>query len=210
MKKPTPIRVLIADDHPVVREGLKALIDRRPDMKVVAEAANGQETVEQVFTHHPDVTLMDLRMPQMDGVEAISAIRERDPAARIIILTTFDGEEDVYRGLRAGAKAYLLKDAPREELLECIHAVHAGKTWIPPDVAAKLATRVSASDLTPRELEVLQMIVAGKSNKEIGVILHISEGTVKVHVNHILQKMGVGGRTEASIEALKRGLVRLD
>jgi two-component system NarL family response regulator len=210
MKKFEPIRILIADDHPVVRDGLEALIARRPDMKVVGEATNGREAVDQFHRHHPDVTLMDLRMPQMDGVEAISAIRKQDPDARIVILTTFDGDEDVYRGLRAGAKAYLLKDAPREELLECIHAVHAGKTWIPPAVATKLAARVSSSDLTERELEVLRLMVAGKSNKEIGVILHISEGTVKVHVNHILEKMGVGGRTEASVEALRRGLMHLE
>ena len=210
MKDLQLIRVLIVDDHPVVREGLGALIQRRSDMEVVGEAKDGEEAVEQYFLHHPDITLMDLRLPGKDGVEAISIIREREPSARIIVLTTYEGAEDVYRALRAGAKAYLLKDAPREELLECIRAVHEGKTWIPPAVAAKLAERVSSSGLTAREQEVLQMMVAGKSNKEIGVLLHISEGTVKTHVNHILEKMSVGGRTEASIEALKRGLVRLD
>lgn len=179
-------------------------------MAVVAQASNGQEAVAQFRRHHPDVVLMDLRMPLMDGVEAITAIRQEDPAARIIILTTFDGDEDIYRGLRSGAKAYLLKDAPLDELLQSIRAVHEGKTWIPPTVAAKLAARVSATDLTAREVEVLRLVVDGKSNKEIGTALFVSEGTVKVHINHILDKLGVSGRTEAINVALKRGLVHLE
>lgn len=204
------IRVLIADDHPVVREGLAALINRRPDMEVVAEASNGREALEQFLQQLPDVALIDLRMPGMDGVEAIQAIRKQVPMAHIIVLTTYDGDEDIYQGLRAGAKAYLLKDVSREELLECIRAVHEGATRIPPPVAAKLATRVSAPDFTEREIEVLRLMVTGKSNKEIGAALNVTEGTVKVHVNHILTKLGVSGRTEATTLALKRGIIHLD
>jgi two-component system NarL family response regulator len=207
VKEPELIRILIADDHPVVREGLSALISRQPDMTVVGEASEGREAVEQFLRHRPDVALIDLRMPQMDGVEVILAIRERAPNARLVVLTTFDGDEGIYRALQAGAKAYLLKDTSSEKLLECIHAVHAGKSYLPPDVATKLARRVGSPDLSPRELEVLRLIVDGKSNKEIGDILHVAEGTVKVHVNHILNKLGVDGRTAASITALERGIV---
>jgi two-component system NarL family response regulator len=210
MNAPKAIRVLIADDHPIVREGLAALINRAPDMKVIAEVGNGREALEQFLCCRPDITLVDLRMPEMDGVDAILAIREQAPEARVIVLTTYDGEEDIYRGLRAGAKAYLLKDARREELMECIRAVHAGRMWIPPSVAAKLASRVGDCDLTSRELEVLRLVVVGKSNKEIGVSLRISEGTVKIHVNHIFEKLKVSGRTEATTVALKRGIVRLN
>ena len=210
MKDSNPIRVLIADDHPVVREGLVALISRRPDMQLVGEASNGREAVEQFFVHHPDVTLLDQRMPDMDGVAALKAIRERCPDARIILLTTYDGSEDIYRGMRAGAKAYLLKDVSREELLECIRSVHEGKTEISPAVATRLANRVARKDLTSREMEVLRLMATGKSNKEIGAALNVSEGTVKVHVNHILQKLGVESRTEAATVALKRGIVGLE
>ncbi len=210
MKTSKPIRVLIADDHPVVREGLAALIRRRPDMKLVGEASNGREAVEQFFLHHPDVALLDQRMPEMDGVTALETIRQRFADARIILLTSFDGSEDIYRGVRAGAKAYLLKEAPREELLECIRAVHEGKTKIPAEVAVRLANRVARKDLTVRETEVLRLVAIGKSNKEIGSLLNVSEGTVKVHVNHILQKLNVAGRTEAATIALKRGIVRLE
>lgn len=204
------IQILISDDHPVVREGLAALINRRPDMRVVAEAGNGREAVDAFLRLRPDVALMDLRMPQMDGVQAISAIREAAPDARIIVLTTYDSDEDIYRALRAGAKAYLLKDARREELLDCIRTVYEGRSWIPAAVATKLASRVGASELTPRELEVLRLMVAGKSNKEIGAILFVAEGTVKVHVSHIMEKLGTTGRTEAVSVALKRGLIHLD
>ena len=201
---------MIADDHPIVREGLAALLNHANDMEVVAEASNGREALKQFQRCHPDVVLVDLRMPEMDGVDAILAIREQASDARVIVLTTYDGDEDIYRGLRAGAKGYLLKDAPREELMECVRAVHAGRMWIPPDVAAKLATRMGDEDLTPRELEVLRLMVQGKSNKEIGNSLGVSEGTVKIHVNHILEKLKVSGRTEATSAALKRGIVRLN
>ncbi|HEX6605668.1 MAG TPA: response regulator transcription factor [Chloroflexia bacterium] len=211
MSKEGAIRVLIADDHPVVREGVAAMIERRPDMTVVGEAATGREAVAAYRAAQPDVVLMDLRMPDMTGVEAIGAIRGEFPGARIIVLTTYDGDEDIYRGLQAGARAYLLKDAPRDDLLDAIRAVHAGQSRIPPAVAARLAERVLAGpELTARELEVLQGIVAGRSNKEIGAALGISEGTVKAHVNSILGKLGVADRTQAVTTALQRGIVHLD
>lgn len=205
-----PIRILIADDHPIVRAGLAALIARRDDMTVVGEGENGQEAVELYRRHRPDVALIDLRMPQMDGIEAIRAIRAEYPDARCILLTTFDGDEDIYRGLQAGALAYLLKDVPREQLIEAIRAVAAGQTRIPADVASKLALRIRHPDLTPRELEVLQQMAAGHSNLEIGVALYIAEGTVKAHVNSILNKLAVNDRTQAVTTAIKRGIVHLD
>jgi len=209
MKKTDRVSILIADDHPVVREGLVALINRRPDMVVVAEASNGREAVEQFLRHRPDVALLDLRMPEMDGVEAIAAIRQKIPTARLIVLTTFDEDEDIYRGLRAGAKAYLLKDAPRDDLLQCIRGVHGGQTIIPPAIAAKLADRLTTSGLTRREIQVLQLVANGKGNKEIAVALSIREGTVKTHVSSILAKLEAADRTQAVTIALKRGILRL-
>jgi two-component system NarL family response regulator len=205
-----PIRILIADDHAVVREGLAAMIARRADMQVAAEAEDGRRAVELARQLKPDVILLDLRMPEMGGVEAITHIRAERPEARIIVLTTYDGDEDIYRALQAGAKAYLLKDMPRDELLDAIRVVHAGHKRIPSEVAAKLAERLTAKALTPRELEVLKLIVAGRSNKEIGAGLGIAEGTVKIHVNNLLGKLGVADRTQAVTEALKRGIVHLD
>lgn len=177
---------------------------------MVAEAGTGTEAVDLFAKHLPDVSLVDLRMPQMDGVDAITAMREKDANARIIILTTFEGDEDVYRGLRAGARAYLLKDTGLEELIECIRIVHEGKNYIPPSIGAKLADRMKGPELSTRELEVLRLMAGGKSNKEIGAALFVSEGTVKGHVNHILAKLGANGRTEATRIAIKRGLVRTD
>jgi two-component system NarL family response regulator len=209
MNDTAPIRILVADDHPVVREGLVSLIERRPDMKVAAQSRNGQETLEMYRLHRPDITLMDVRMPQMDGLETTLAIRTEFPQARIILLSTFDAVEDVYHGLQIGAKAYLLKDTLPEELLQVIQSVHDGQTCVPPELAAKLAERLSHPELTPREQEVLRLMVAGKSNQEIGKTLFIAEGTVKVHVANILGKMHVSDRTQAVTEALKRGIVRL-
>lgn len=208
-KKKTSIRILIADDHTVVREGLVSLVKRKPDMVVVAEASNGREAVDLWKQHQPDIALLDLRMPELDGVGAIKEIREHNPDAHIVVLTTFDGDEDIYRAIKAGAKGYLLKDSAREALMECIRRVHAGETCIPPTLAAKLAERVSGEALSAREIEVLQRIAAGKSNKEIGAELFISEGTVKTHVKSIFSKLDVVSRTEAVATATRRGLIQL-
>jgi DNA-binding NarL/FixJ family response regulator len=201
--------VLVADNHPVVREGLVALINRQPDMRVIAEAGNGRQAVEAFFAQRPDIALLDLRMPMLDGIDAVISICEKDPAARIAIVTSYQDEEDVYRALRAGAQGYILKDAPVDQLVECIHAVGEGRTWIPPQVGATLAKRIADRELTRRETEVLHAVAAGKSNKEIGSALDISEATVKVHMTHILEKLKVSGRTEAINVAVRRGLVRL-
>lgn len=210
MSDKTTIRVLLVDDHPVVREGMAALLNRRADMDVVAEAENGRLAIELYTQHQPDVVLMDLRMPEMGGVEAIVQIRATDPNANIIVLTTYDGDEDIFRGLQAGAKAYLLKDTPRQMLLETIRAVSKGEKRIPPEIGAKLAGRLMGPSLTDRELDVLQLIVAGQSNREIGLALSITEGTVKAHVNSLLGKLNVHDRTQAVTEALRRGIVHLE
>src|ERR1017187_3179402 len=204
------IQILVADDHAIVREGVCALISRVPDMKVIAEAANGREAVDQAVRLKPDVALIDMRMPELDGIQAVAAIREAVPEVRTIILTTFSGDDDIYRALRSGAKAYFLKDAPREELLSCIRAVAEGNTWISPLAAAHLAARMNQDNLTERELHVIRRVASGKSNKEIAVELDISEGTIKVHVSHILRKLGVTGRTEAIAVAVKRGIVHIE
>jgi DNA-binding NarL/FixJ family response regulator len=203
------IRILIADDHSVVREGLVSLVKRKSDMVVVAEASNGREAVELWKEHRPDVTLLDLRMPELDGVGAIEEIRELDENAQIVVLTTYDGDEDIYRAIKAGAKAYLLKDTARDALVETVRRVHAGETYLPPQLAAKLAERVSGQALSPREIEVLQRMAVGKSNKEIGTELFISEGTVKTHIKSIFSKLDVVSRTEAVATATRRGLIQL-
>ena len=203
------IRILIADDHTVVREGLVSLVKRKSDMVIVAEARNGREAVDLWKEHRPDVALLDLRMPEMDGVSAIKEIRELDPNAHIVVLTTYDGDEDIYRAIKAGAKAYLLKDTARDALVDCVRKVHAGETYLPAPLAAKLAERVSGAALSAREVEVLQRMAAGKSNKEIGAELFISEGTVKTHVKSIFTKLDVVSRTEALATATRRGLIQL-
>lgn len=207
MNSPEPIRILVVDDHHVVRRGLVALINTEADMRVVAEGANGQQAVELFGEHKPDVTLMDLRLPVLSGVEAIKAIRQESPQARIIVLTTFDGDEDIYRALQAGAQSYLLKDMFLEELTDAIRKVHAGRRTIPPAVAARLAERVGGPQLTERELDVLRLIVKGRSNREIAADLFISEATVKTHINSLLSKLGVSDRTQAATTALQRGIV---
>ena len=204
-----PIRILIVEDHHVVRQGLAALLKTVPDMTVVAQAADGAEGVRLFREHKPDVTIMDLRLPVLSGVDAITQIRSEFPTARIIVLTTFDGDEDIYRALQAGARGYLLKDMFGEELMEAIRVVHSGRTRIPPAIAERLAERMGGPNLTNRELEVLQAIVAGKSNKEIAFGLGISEATVKTHINNILSKLGVTDRTQATTAALQRGIVHL-
>jgi len=203
------IRVLVADDHPVVAQGLVALLECEADITVVGQADDGCQALELFRQHQPDITLMDLRMPQMDGVTAITAICNEFDDARIIVLTTYDSDEDIYRGLRAGAKGYLLKDAEPDELLVAIRTVHTGKKYIPPDIGAKLAQRMSNPQLSDRELEVLRLMIAGKSTQEISNALSIAESTVKFHVNNILSKLGVSDRTQAIVAALKRGIVSI-
>lgn len=203
------IRIAVIDDQAVVRQGFVSLINTVGDMEVIAEGTNGQQAVDLYREHKPDVMLIDLRMPVLSGVEAIAAIRREFPGARLIVLTTYDGDEDIYRSLQAGAQGYLLKDVFFEDLEDAIRKVHAGSRRIPAEVAERLAGRMSGSELTGRELEVLHQIVAGKSNKEIGTHLNISEATVKSHINNILSKLGVSDRTQAATTALQRGIVHL-
>ena len=203
------IRIMVIDDQAVVRQGFVALVNTVADMVVVAEGTDGQQAVDLYRLHRPDVTLMDLRMPKMGGVEAIVAIRKEFRDARLIVLTTYDGDEDIYRSLQAGAQGYLLKDVFFEELEDAIRKVHTGLRWIPAQVAERLAERIGSSDLTAREIEVLEQIVAGNSNKAIAARLNISEATVKSHINSILNKLGVNDRTQAATTALQRGLVHL-
>lgn len=208
-KEAGKIRVLIADDHVTVLAGLVAIIGLQPDMAVVAEAENGRQAVDLWREFRPDVTLLDLRMPELDGVGAINAIRAADSNARIIILTTYDSDEDIHRAIKAGAKGYLLKDARREALLDCIRNVHRGDTCIPPALLAKLATSMSSESLTGRELNVLELLASGLSNKEIGARLFITETTVKSHLRAIFTKLNVLSRTEAVTTANRRGLIKL-
>jgi DNA-binding NarL/FixJ family response regulator len=204
-----PIRVMIVDDHPVVRFGLAALLRTQTEMSVVAEARSGREAIQFFGEHLPDITLMDLRMPEMSGVEAIQAIRKDRPESRFIVLTTYDGDEDIHRALTAGARAYLLKGMSHTELLEAIRNVHGGLRWLPGPVLQTLAGRPPNCKLSARELQVVGLIVKGMSNREIATTLGITEGTVKWHVNIILERFGVHDRTQAAIAAVRRGIVEL-
>lgn len=203
-----PIRVLIADDHVTVREGLAAIIGRQEDMAVVGEASDGEAAVALWLQHQPDVMLMDLRMPVLDGASALERIRTRNPAARVLVLTTFDTDNDISRAIKAGARGYLLKDAPRDELLSYIRRIHAGEVCIPPAVVAKLAAGMTTEALTPREQAVLNLLAAGKSNKQIAGALDIGETTVKSHLRGIFAKLNVLSRTEAIATGIRRGLTQ--
>ncbi|WP_036476776.1 response regulator transcription factor [Myxosarcina sp. GI1] len=205
----TPIRVLIADDHSIVRQGLVTIINRDPQMSAIAQAEDGKQAVSLFREHQPNVTLMDLRMPQMGGVEAITAIRAEFKQARIIILTTYNTDEDIYCGLQAGAQGYLLKSAKPTELLNAIRIIYSGQKYVPPEVGAKLVQRMSNPKLSERELEVLRLMAQGMSNLDIAKALVIGESTVKSHVNRILSKLAVNDRTQAVIVAAKRGIVSL-
>lgn len=200
---------MVVEDHHVVRQGLVALLQVMPEIEVVAEASDGLQAVELHRHLQPDITLMDLQLPNLGGVAAITRIRAETPSARFIVLTTYDGDEDIYRSLQAGAKAYLLKGMTIDDLLNTIRLVHAGKSSISPVIAEKLAERMASQDLTARELHVLERIVAGRANKEIAADLAISEATVKTHVNNLLSKLGVSDRTNAATVAIQRGLVHL-
>jgi len=203
------IRILAVDDHPVVREGIAGLIAGQPDMKLVAEASNGREAIQQFRTHRPDVTLMDLQMPEMGGLDAMIAIRGEFPEARIIVLTTYSGDTQILRALKAGARAYLLKSTLHKELREAIRSVHAGKKALSPEVSLQLAEHATDEALSPAEIRVLRLITEGKSNKEIAAQLSISEETVKGQVRNILSKLGANDRTHAAIIALNRGIIEL-
>jgi DNA-binding NarL/FixJ family response regulator len=207
--EPARIRVLSVDDHPLLRQGIGALVSAQPDMLMVGQAATGEEGLREFREHRPDVTLLDLRLPDISGVEVLRAIRAEAPEARVVILTTFEGDVEIQRALEAGARGYLLKTMPPGELVEAIRQVHAGRKRIPPAVAAQLAEHVSDEALTPREIEVLRHIAQGNRNKDIGERLFISEETVKVHVKHVMDKLGASDRTEAVAIAIRRGIIQL-
>ena len=204
------IRILTVDDHPLLREGIAFLVNVEPDMKLIAEASNGQEAIEAFRTHRPDVTLMDLQMPGLDGIETIGRIRSEFPNARVIVLTTYRGDMKVLQALKAGARAYILKGQVHKELLDTIRAVHAGQKRIPPEIAAELADHATDDALSEREIEVLNLIASGNANKEIAVRLSISEATAKSHVANILSKLGANDRAHAVTIGLKRGIIELD
>jgi two-component system NarL family response regulator len=209
MKSENPIRILVAEDHLVARVGVSTIVNLQPDMIVVAEAANGQQAIELYRTHFPDVTLLDLRMPILSGIEAAAAIHREYPRARLIALTTYGGDEDIRRALHAGVQAYLMKDILHDELLKAIRAVHDGQTYLPASVAAALAAQLPRPDLSARELQVLELIVAGLANKQIAYTLNIAEYTVKNHVKNILDKLAVQDRTQAATAAIQRGIIHL-
>ncbi len=209
MSSQTPIRVLSVDDHPLLREGIATIINNQPDMLLVSQAASGTEAIQHYREHQPDVTLMDLRLPDLSGIDAMIAIRAEFPEARIIMLTTFEGDVEIQRALEAGARGYLLKNMPPSELVDVIRQVHAGKKRVPPEVAAHLAEHMSDEDLTARETEVLRNVAGGNRNRDIAELLFISEETVKVHIKHIMEKLGAKDRTQAIAIAVRRGIIQL-
>lgn len=209
MSDQTPIRVFSVDDHPLLREGIAAIINNQPDMSMVAQAATGCESIEMFRRHGPDITLMDLRLPDMSGIDALIAIRAEFPEARVIMLTTFEGDVEIQRALKAGARGYLLKSTPPKELVETIRRVHAGSKGIPQRIAANLAEHISDEALTEREVVVLRHVAEGNRNRDIGEKLFISEETVKVHIKHIMDKLGASDRTQAVAIALRRGIIQL-
>src|SRR6185436_18422026 len=208
-KRDSKIRILVADDHFVVRMGLIALVNTEPDMEVAGEAADGVQAVEMFEKLHPDLVLMDLRLPIKDGIAATSEIRGKNPNARILMLTTYDGDTDIHRAIAAGAQGYVLKNSTGDKLIPALRAVAAGQKWIPREIATRLASRNMFEELTPRELQVLQQMAKGLANKEIGEVLKITEYTVKDHLKNILSKLRVADRTEAVAVALKRGIIQL-
>jgi DNA-binding NarL/FixJ family response regulator len=203
------IRVLSVDDHPLLSEGIATMINSQPDMQLISQASSGGEAIQQYREHRPDVTLMDLRLPDLSGIDAMIAIRTEFPDARVVMLTTFEGDVEIQRALQAGARGYLLKNMPPSEILDVIRHVHAGKKRVPPQVAAQIAEHMSDEGLTAREVEVLRQIAGGNRNKDIAEILFISEETVKVHIKHIMDKLGAKDRTQAIAIAVRRGIIEL-
>ena len=210
MNQPEKIRVFTVDDHPLLREGIAAIVNNEPDMLIISQASNGREAIQQFREQRPDVTLMDLRLPDISGIDAMIAIRNEFSDARIVMLTTFEGDVEIQRALAAGARGYILKNMPPRDLVDVVRQVHAGKKRIPAEVAAQLAEHVSDEALTERERNVLQHVASGNRNRDIAEQLFISEETVKVHVKHIMEKLGASDRTEAVTIAVRRGIIQLE